>query len=72
MSGEREGARPNKGTGCGGQRPQVEACSKHVKEKRPSVGARKGSRGMVEIQLLCLRRLSPFFKLVQKGFPGFA
>jgi hypothetical protein len=34
--------------------------------------ARKDIRGMVEIKLLCFRWLSPFFKHVEKGFPGFA
>jgi hypothetical protein len=48
----------------------VEACSKNVKEERLCVGARKGSHGMVEIKPLCFRWQSPFFKLVQKGYPG--
>ena len=28
--GDGEGACPSRGTGCGGQRPQVEACSMYV------------------------------------------
>ena len=52
-----------------GKDSQVEACSKYVREKRPCVGARKGSHGMVVIKLLCFRRLP--FKHVQKEFPGF-
>jgi hypothetical protein len=52
-----------------GNNPQVEVCSKYVREKQPCVGARKGSHRMVVIRLLCCRRLSPFFKYVQKGFP---
>jgi hypothetical protein len=44
----------------------------YVKEIRRCIGARKGSHGMVEIKLLCFRWLSASFKLVQKGFPGFA
>jgi len=63
----RRGACPCRGTGCGGQRPQVEACSKYVREKRPHVRTRKGSQGMVVIKY-CFRRLSPFLKPVQKGF----
>jgi hypothetical protein len=50
-----------------GKNPQLEAGSTYVREKL----CRKGSHGMVEIKLLCFRRLSPFFKLVQKGFPGY-
>ena len=69
--GKTEGASPCRGTGCGGQRPQGGACS-YVTEKRSHVGARKGNHGMVEIKLLRFRMLSPFFKHVQKGFPGFA
>jgi len=49
----------------------VEACSKHVRDKRPCIIARKEIHGMVEIKLLCFRWLSPFFKHVWKGFPGF-
>ena len=70
--GKGEGACPSRGTACGLRTPQVEACSHYVREKRPRVRARKGSHGMVEIQLLRFRRLSPFFKHMQKGFPGFA
>ena len=33
----------------GGNEPQVEACSKYVREKKTRVGARKGSRGKVVI-----------------------
>jgi len=53
-----------------GKDPQVEACI-NVSEKRHCVGERKGSHEMVQIKL-CFRRLSPFFKHVQKWFPGFA
>jgi hypothetical protein len=35
----------SRATGCGGQRPQVEASSKYVKEKRRCVGARKPGIG---------------------------
>jgi hypothetical protein len=52
-----------------GKDPQVEACSKYVREKRPCVRAKKGGHGLVEIKLLCFRWLSPLFKCVQKGFP---
>jgi len=38
---------------------QVEACSNYVRDKRPYVGTRKGSQGMVEIKLVCFRWLSP-------------
>jgi len=44
----------------------------HVREKRRCVRVRRGSHLMVEIKVLCFRWLSPFFKLVQKGFPGFS
>ena len=50
----------------------MEAFSKYAREKRHCVGERKESHGMVEIKLLCFRRLSPFFKHLQKLFPGFA
>jgi len=43
-----------------------------VGEKQPHVGARKESHRMAVIKILCCRGLSPFFKYVQKGFPGFA
>jgi len=43
--GDREGACPSRTTGCGGQRPQVEASSKYVKEKRHCVRARKPGIG---------------------------
>jgi hypothetical protein len=66
------GGCPSRETGCGGQRPQVEASSKYMWEKRCCVRARKGSYEMVEIKLLCFRWLSPFFKGEQKGFSGFA
>ena len=39
-----------------------------MREKQRGVGAKKGSHRMVEIKLLCFRWLSPFLKLVQKGF----
>jgi hypothetical protein len=70
--GDEEGACPSRVAGCGGQRPQVEASGTYVREKRLYVGVRKGSHGLVEIKLLCFRWLSPLFKYVQKGFPGFA
>jgi len=42
--------------------PQVEACSKYVRGKRPRVGARKGSHGMVVLHYCvsggCLLSLS--------------
>ena len=50
--------------------PQVEASSTYVREKRHCAGVRKRSHGMVEIKLLYFRWPSPFFKRVQKGFPG--
>jgi hypothetical protein len=49
----------------------VEARVSNVREKQCCVGVRKGSHGMVEIKLLCFRWLSPFFKHVHKGFPGY-
>jgi hypothetical protein len=49
-------------TGCGGQRPQMEACRKYVREERPYVRVWERGRGMVEVELLCCRWLSPFFK----------
>ena len=49
---------------AGEQRPKVEACSKHVRDKWPRVIARKEIHGMVEIKLLCFRWLSPFMKCV--------
>ena len=52
--------------------PIVEACGKYVREERHCVLVRKGSHVIVVIRLLCCRWLSPFFKLVQKGFLGFA
>ena len=64
------GACLSRGTGCGGQRPQVEASGKYVWEKRHCVRVRKGRYGMVELKLLCFRWLSPFFKRVQKVFSG--
>ena len=30
------------------------------------------SHGVIEVKLLCFRWLSPFLKLVEKGFPRFA
>ena len=53
--GNWEGPCPSRETGCGGQRPQVEAYNKYVREKRPCVRARKGIHRMVEIKLLCFR-----------------
>ena len=50
---------------------KVEACI-NVSKKRHCVGERKWSHGMVQIELLCFRRLSPFFKHVHKWFPGLA
>ena len=61
MRGDRQGVRPSRKTGCGGQRPQVEGSSVYVREKRLCVGARKGSHGLVEIKLLCFRWLSSFW-----------
>jgi hypothetical protein len=43
-----------------------------VREKRRCVGARMGTLGIIVIELLCFRRLYPFFKHTQKAFPGFA
>jgi hypothetical protein len=40
-----------------------------VRKRRSCVEARKG---MADIKLSCFRRLFPFFKRVQKRFPGFA
>jgi hypothetical protein len=59
-------------TGCGGQRPQVEASGMYAREKQLCVGVRHRSHWSVEIKLLCFRGLSPLFKHVQQGFPGFA
>jgi len=70
--GDGEGACLSRDTGCEGQRPPVVASSKHVREKRGCVRARKGSHGLVEIKLLCFRWLSTFFKHVKKGFPELA
>jgi hypothetical protein len=47
--GNREGACLSRGTGCGSKRPQVEACSKYVREKRPHVEVREASHGMAVI-----------------------
>jgi len=44
----KEGACPSRETGCEGQRPQVEACSMYVRQKRRCVGVRKVSHGMVD------------------------
>jgi hypothetical protein len=41
------GAGTSTETGCGGQRPHVEASITYVREKRRCVGVRKGSRVMV-------------------------
>jgi len=48
-SGNEKVACLSRGTGCGGQRPQLEACIKYVREKQPYVAARKGSHGIVVI-----------------------
>ena len=69
---DEEGACLNRIAGCGGQRPQVEASGVYVREKRLCFGVRNGNHWLVEIKLLCFRWLSPLFKHVQKGFPGFA
>jgi hypothetical protein len=61
--GDGEGACPSGEPGCGGQRPQMEACSTYVREKRRHVGGRKGSNVMVEIKLLCFMGLFPFIPL---------
>jgi hypothetical protein len=58
---------PGRETCHGGQTPQVEACSKYVKEKRPCVRAKKGGHGLVEIKLLCFRWLSPL-SVCRRGF----
>jgi hypothetical protein len=62
--GDGEGACRSRETVCGGHRPQLEACSKYVREKWPCVRAREGSHGLVEIKLFCFRWLSSFFKCV--------
>ena len=45
------GTCPSRETSCIGQRPQVEASCKYVREKRHCVSTWKGCRGMVEIKL---------------------
>jgi hypothetical protein len=50
----------------------VEATGTYVREIRRCVRVRRVSHGMVEIKVLFFRWLSPFIKLVYKGFPGFA
>jgi hypothetical protein len=54
------GVCPSRGTGYGGQTHQKKACSKYVREKWPYVGARKGSNGMIVMEVLCFRRLYAF------------
>ena len=54
------GVCPSRGTGCGGQTHQKKAFSKYVREKWPYVGARKGSNGMIVMEVLCFRRLYAF------------
>ena len=46
--------------------------SKDLEEKQCCITARKGRHGMVEIEILCFRWLTPFVKCVQKGLPGYA
>jgi hypothetical protein len=69
---EREGECPSRGTGCGGQRRPVEACSKYVREKLPFVGARKDSHGMVAINYyvsgVCLLSLNMYKTDFQDSF----
>ena len=62
---DEEGASPSRKTSCGGQGPQVEACSNYVREKRLVFGARKWSHAMAELKQLCFNWQSPFLKLVQ-------
>jgi hypothetical protein len=55
----------SRGTGCGGQRPQMEACSKIAREKWPCGRARKESRGMdYYVSWGCLLSLS----MCRRGF----
>ena len=53
---------PSRGTGCGGQTPKVEACTKYVRGKWPYCIVRKGSHGIVVISCCvsggCLLSLS--------------
>jgi hypothetical protein len=59
------GACTSRGAGCGGQRLQVEACSKYVRVKRPHGRARKESRGMdCYVSEGCLLSLS----MCRRGF----
>jgi hypothetical protein len=54
--GDGEGACPSRATGCGWRRPQVEASSAYVREKRRCVGVRKGSHGMMVVINCCFVR----------------
>jgi len=62
---------PSRGTGCEGQRPQVEACTKYVGKMAPC-RSEEGEPWDGSDQILCFRRLSPFCKHLQMGFPGLA
>ena len=68
--GKGEGTCRSRGTGCEGQRPQVEACS-HVTEKRSRVENEEGETWNGMDQNLTFQRMSASFKYVQKGLPGF-
>jgi hypothetical protein len=50
----------------------MEAMGTYVRETWLCFRVRRVSHWMVEIKLLFIRWLSPFLKLVLKGFPGFA
>jgi len=69
--GYRKLACPSRGTGCEGQGLQMEACTKYVGEMA-LCRSEEGEQWDGSDQILCFRRLSPFFKHVQIGFPGFA
>jgi hypothetical protein len=69
--GDGEEACPIRGSDCGGQGLQVEVCSMYVRMKLSCVGSWKNSNGMGVIKLFCYIWLSPLFKHVQNGFPGF-
>jgi hypothetical protein len=53
-----------------GKDPPSGGQSKYVRDKRRCVGMRKGSHGMVVIELLCFWWLSPFFGMCKKGLPA--
>jgi hypothetical protein len=63
---------PSGERGYGAKRPQLEAGSTYVGEKRRYVRGRKGGHVMEGIKLQCSMWLSPLFKYLQKGIQGFS